>query len=525
MDLTPVFYAFIMNIKPDGTRKVPDSSQKGRNKLMNHHFFIKAASVLALCPMIFSSAAFANEAELMTLVKNMQKQMSELQSTVMAQKSEIEALKAGEGGKIQMAPAGVESAPAMSEEEFKQRLTDATGGADKWLKDLKFKGDLRLRYEAFQNTSGAVTENDDRNRFRYRLRFGWEKKFSDQMNIGFYLASGEGPTTSGTSAGSSALNSDPTSTNTSLDGNFNFKPIYIEKVFAAYNPEWTKIGPVENLNVTAGKFDNPFEKGSSDILWDRDVKPEGIYEKVDLKLLDTTNFDLKSYLTSGQFVLDEDANTSGGGDANLFAFQLGINPVFYTGLMERPVDLLSSVSYYSFGNYATGSNFMVGGVSLARGNPLIPGSTTQLAAGRFDLWEVYNEVAFYPYGIPVRPYFDWISNIGNKANNRYNVPGRTDSDAWAIGIKIGALKKKHDWEVGYAYKWIGDNAVPGFNDSDFGYNGHSGKRGSVIKAGYNLTDALTVNAGLYFVNNLNQGTGGILDQEQRRLQLDMNWKF
>lgn len=492
---------------------------------MKHHPIMRLASVLIACLMFCSSPAFAEDTQLIEMIKNMQKQMSALESTVMAQKAEIQALKAGGGGSIQMSQGGVEATPPMSEAEFKQRLSDATGGSDKWLKDLKFKGDLRLRYEAFQNTSGAITENDDRNRFRYRLRFGWEKKFNDQMNVGFYLASGEGPTTSGTTAGSSALNSDPTSTNTSLDGDFNFKPIYIEKVFATYTPDWAKIGPVEKLNITAGKMDNPFEKGSSDILWDRDVKPEGIYEKVDFKVLDTSNFDLKGYLTAGQFVLDEDSNTSGGGDANLFAFQLGMNPVLYTDLMERPIDLLSSVSYYSFGDYATGSNFMVGGVSLARGNPLVPGSTTQLAAGEFQLWEIYNELSFYPYGIPVRPYFDWIANIGNKANNRMNVPGRTDSDAWAIGIKVGSLNKKNDWEVGYAYKWIGANAVPGFNDSDFGYAGHSGKRGSVIKAGYQLTDYLTLNGSLFFINNLNAGTGGIIDQEQRRFQIDMNWKF
>ena len=47
-----------------------------------------------------------------------------------------------------------------------------------------------------------------------------------------------------------------------------------------------------------------------------------------------------------------------------------------------------------------------------------------------------------------------------------------------------------------------------------------------------LTDYLTVNAGAIFANNLNVGTrlsggssSGILDQEQRRFQLDLVWKF
>ena len=91
---------------------------------MKHHPFTKLASILVVCLMTFSSAAFASDAELMALVKNMQKQMNELQTTVMAQKTEIEALKAGGGGKIRMAQGGVEAAPPMSEDEFKQRLIE-----------------------------------------------------------------------------------------------------------------------------------------------------------------------------------------------------------------------------------------------------------------------------------------------------------------------------------------------------------------------------------------------------------------
>ena len=58
---------------------------------MRHHPFTKLASILVVCLMAFSSAAFADEAQLMDMVKQMQKQMNDLQSTVMAQKAELEA--------------------------------------------------------------------------------------------------------------------------------------------------------------------------------------------------------------------------------------------------------------------------------------------------------------------------------------------------------------------------------------------------------------------------------------------------
>ncbi len=483
---------------------------------------LKAISYLTVFSFVMNPLAFADEAQLMTMLKSMQKQMADLQTMVQTQKAEIQELKS-RGANIQMGSGAtsVEVPPPMSDSEFKQRLSDATGGADKWLKDLKFKGDMRLRYEAF---NGSSDETDARNRFRYRLRFGFDKKFSDEMNAGFSLASGEAPTTAGATAGSAAVQSDPTSTNTSFDNDFDFKPIYVEKVYASYSPDWAKIGPVEKFNITAGKMDNPFEKGSSDIIWDRDVKPEGIYEKIDLNLLDTENFDLKGYGTLGQFVLDEDGNLFGGGDANLFAYQIGLNPVFYTPFMERPIDLLSAVSWYDYSHYAIGNNFTIGGVSLARGNPAVPGVATELAAKDFNIVEFYHELAFYPWGIPVRPFLDWAWNPASEAE-KYRVAGSDQNAAYAYGVKLGGLNKKGDWEASYAYKSIGANAVPGFNDSDFGYTGHSNKFGNVFKLGYALTDYLNLNAAAFFVNNRNAGTAGIRDEQQNRYQLDLSWKF
>ena len=140
---------------------------------MRHHPFTKLASIFVAGLMTFSSAAFADETQLMDMVRQMQKQMSDLQSTVMAQKAEIDVLKSRPAN-VQMGAGATnpEIAPPMSEAEFNQRLSDSTGGANKWLKDLKFSGDLRLRYEAFHLTgnTAATGSQADRNRFRIRLR-------------------------------------------------------------------------------------------------------------------------------------------------------------------------------------------------------------------------------------------------------------------------------------------------------------------------------------------------------------------
>lgn len=459
----------------------------------------------------------ADEGQLTSMIQDLQAQMKQMQRTIDGQSEKIRQLE--NRGPVPSTSEGalsVEQAPPMSDYEFNERLNTALGGASKWLKDLSFKGDLRLRYEAFENHNGTTSETDDRNRFRYRLRYGFEKKFSEDTKIGFSMASGEA---------SGGANVDPTSTNTSFDNDFNFKHIFIEKAYAQYRPPILRRGIISDSKLTAGKQDNPFEKGSSDIIWDRDVKPEGLSEQFDLKLIEGSDFDLNAFVTGGQYILDEDATV--GGDAYLWAHQLGWNAIMYTPAFERPVDYLGAISYYSYGEYATGSNFVTGGTSLARGNSNIDGSATELDVQDFEIVEIYNELAFYPAGLPIRPFFDYANNVGGQLRDgaTETAIGVGEQDAWAFGLKLGGIVKKGDWELQGAYKRIGANSVPGFNDSDFGFSGHSGKRGSVFKAGYALTDTISLNFAAFFVNNLNTGTSTVLDEEQRRFQTDLVWKF
>lgn len=476
--------------------------------------FLTAAWVVATA--VASAPVMADDAQLLAAVQSMQDQMKDMQRTIQQQNQKIQRLESQGPVSTGAAVSDAGASAPMSDYEFNERLSAATGGANKWLKDLKFSGDLRLRYEAFDYEEGSSAESDSRNRFRYRLRYGFEKKFSDEMKIGFGMASGE-------NSGTNGLNVDPTSTNTTLDNNFNFKAINIEKAYAAYSPDFAKIGPIENFTITGGKMNNPFEKGSSDMIWDRDVKPEGLTEQFNFKVLDSDNFDMKAFFTAGQFILDEDSAKRG--DANLFAYQFGVNPVIYTPLFEKPVDVLQAFSFYDYNNYARNNNFVIGGTSLARGNPNVDQVSTELDAGNFKVIESYSELAIYPLNIPTRFFVDFAYNPGGDPNYDGTILGNEEQFANAFGVKFGGILEKGDWELGYAYKHIGANAVVGaFNDSDFG-DGHAGKAGHVFKAGYALTDSLTLNAAALFVENLNAYSAGILGQKQRRFQVDLVWKF
>ncbi|MBI4398694.1 MAG: putative porin [Candidatus Omnitrophica bacterium] len=479
----------------------------------------KLAALACLFSLAMTPAAWADVdqvAALSKMVQEMGREMNQMKKTIERQDDKIRQLEIKGHLESPSGTQAVSEPSVMTDKDFEDRLSTALGGSNKWLKDLKFGGDLRLRYEGFDFTSGNPSETDPRNRFRFRLRYGFEKKFSDEMKIGFAMASGE--QTNGT-------NVDPLSTNSTFDNVFNFKNIFIEKAYATYMPNWAKIGPVEKLEITGGKANNPFELGSSELIWDRDVKPEGIYEKVDIKVIESDNLDLKAYITGGQYILDEDSSLASAGDAQLFAVQGGLNPVFYVPFLERPVDMLQAVSYYNYADFANGSNFIIGTTSLANGNPNTSGPTTQLDTRNFQVIESYSELALYPYGFPTRLFLDVA---GNPASSPIASQGPTilhSNFAWAIGTRLGQLKQKGDWEARYEYRYIGANAVVGaFSDSDFGLGG-VGKQGSVVKLAYMITDSLALAGSMNFTDNLNAGTAGVMDQQTRRFQLDLVWKF
>ena len=471
---------------------------------------IKALSLATLAIFSLNSTLFAQDANLNKLVEQMQAQMSQMQQTINAQNAKIATIEGHTGG----VNIGKPVDPQVEEQKIKTMFEKQLGKDYATFKDLKFTGDLRLRYEAFHNTNNSTTavNLNDRNRFRYRLRMGLEKKFSDEIMAGFSLASG-----STTVA---------TSTNSTLTGNFNFDNILIERAWATYTPNWAIVGPVSKAEITAGKFKNPFEQGSSDMIWDRDIRPEGVYEKADFRIIDGEEFKLGGYATAGQFVLNEtgtaeSANTT---DANLFAYQIGLNPKFKIPGMEKPASWLSAVSMYDFSRFAENTNFTSGGVTTR--NPNIDGAATQLDATDFMIFEWYNEFKFQPIAsLPImRTSFDWARNSNEKAaESSYG----NFNDAWAVGYTLGEAKTKGQWEAGYTYKYIAPNSVVGqFADSDFG-DGHSDKQGSQIKAKYMLTDYLELGATAFYVRNVSNlaGLGSSPEYLTQRYQLDLVWKW
>ena len=85
---------------------------------------------------------------------------------------------------------------------------------------------------------------------------------------------------------------DQTAPNQTLgnSGYFNYKTFNIDRAYAGYSPNGLKdYGALKGVTVGAGKFENPFLRYSTPIVWDGDVTPEGIYEKATLQFASTAN--------------------------------------------------------------------------------------------------------------------------------------------------------------------------------------------------------------------------------------------
>lgn len=443
---------------------------------------IASFSLLALSPYSFADTPQVVPGDLVARFEKLESRILKLQSQLTEQNRKHE--EEIEGLRKQIEIQG-------PQEKSVYVAPEGTAGP-KWLEGLTMGGDLRLRYEGFNDNEATR----DRNRFRYRLRWKVEKAVTENLDLGFRLVQGS--------------STDPTSTNQTMTGDFTYKDILLDQVYVKYRPEFLteRIDVLKKAEIGGGKFENPFQAASSGMVWDGDVMPEGFYESLEFGLFEGK---LKPFVTLGQYILQENAAAA---DSEMYGVQTGIrwSPPGFS--KESEAKLTHALAYYDFSDYARDSNFLVGSTSLARGNTRL-GSSTLLAAGDFDILQLYNEFKFKAGNLPVKLFADFATNLDD---HTADPDGR--NIGYEYGLKLGEAKKKGGWEAGYYYAYIEPNAVVGaFSDSDFG-DGHADKRGSAVQLKYALTDYLKLGVTGYFVNNI---TGA--DDETRRFQTDLEWVF
>jgi hypothetical protein len=348
----------------------------------------------------------------------------------------------------------------------------------KWIDRITFGGDLRLRYEYFNNDS----PHPDRGRFRYRLRMGTEITIG-QFLVGVRLASGTG---------------EQVSTNQSFDNAFSQKQIWFDRAYLQWRPaNW--------IALTGGKMPQPFFWiETTDIVWDGDVNPEGFAEN--LKFRPTGS--VMVFFNAAQFVLDEDGADSN--DQWMLGEQIGTELTFSPATKLT----LALADYYS----TNIDESTLGQVAVQNGNSR--GADCGLAAGvlcgPFNVVNASVQLATKVGPLPLTVMGDWIRNTEKTTSGK--------NFGFQAGAIFGKASEAKTWELAYLYKYSETDAtLADFTDSDFG-NGGTNRKGHIMWAAYSPTKYLQAKV-KFFKTKVVHETLAPFRNDIDRLQVDLSIKF
>jgi hypothetical protein len=337
--------------------------------------------------------------------------------------------------------------------------------ASDWTDSIRWKGDFRYRYEAF-NIEGKP--NRDRNRVRARAALIAD--VTPTIEVGLGLATG---------------GDDPVSSNQTLGGGGSKKDLNLDMAYF----DWSGL---KDTHVLGGKFDNYLHKaGKNALLWDSDWRPEGTG-------IGWNNG--KFFANALGTWIESDTNR---GQSFAYLTQAGVKlPI------GDAVTLTAGVGYNNFDT--EGSSSYYGDDNDFFGNSYDPVTNTYLYD--YEELEFFAELGFDLFGRPAMFFGDWVQNQAADENDT----------AYALGFTYGSAKNKGEWQLGYVYQKLEADSVLGLlTDSDFGGGGTDSK-GSIIKGSYAL--ARNFNADFtYFINDVGLKSGDPTDF--RRLQLDLSFKY
>ncbi|MDR3459134.1 MAG: putative porin [Verrucomicrobiae bacterium] len=364
-------------------------------------------------------------------------------------------------------------------------------GMPDWVTSYKISGDFRARFDHVSSDNAAFTE---RERFRYRLRFGITFNLLDNLEAGFRLASGDPKGSAGNSL----------SANSTMQDNFSKKNIYIDTAYG----KWTPVNSGGWLvSGTVGKMDNPFS--FTPMVFDPDLTPEGAVAQTSWAVNEQHSLSL----VGGAFVLDEEQFSAS--DPFLYGGQFLWNAKwtdkFSTALGAGAFKIVggeqlttANVPYNNQGNTRHLTTTVVNGQTVdayTLQNTFLPVILDASATYTLDSFPLYNGT------FPIKVAGEVMQNTEANSKNQ----------AFWVGVTFGKSGTKKTWDITYRYErleadaWYDqlvddDNGVfyPGdvpTSNSTFGYFGGTNVKGHMIKFNYSFTDSLTFTA-TCFINDL-----------------------
>jgi hypothetical protein len=451
-----------------------------------------AATLALAAPQAFAQAkGAASKAEVQAIeaqMKALTERLNRLESSNAALQSQNEELKAV----VDRRDAEIDYLKAQTKDLREDGAVTANElgkvkGAD-WATRIKFKGDFRVRDENIEaqrlNGTGDTArpgDSVDRNRARYRARFGFDAKVTDNVKATFRLASGDG---------------DPRSTNQTMTNIGSGKEIWIDQAYI----DWKFMNGADFL---LGKQPYAIWRPGWSLFFDGDLNQEGAAVKFEKGMF---------FGSAYWWWLQENSTTA---DPNLWGVQGGLKFSLFGG--ETRV----AAHYYDCGACQYGSPYW-DGTNSAYGNTTIPNGSTTLLRYDYNVLQLSGEMGLSLFSLPMSLWVDWAQNMASDV--KYDT-------AYAVGGMLGKASDPGTWEAGLMWQEIDKDALfAQFIDSDFG-GGLTDTSGWVFKAGYAPVKNITFNA-TYFLNEVNKDVprptnppNNVTGLDYKRLQLDVNYKF
>jgi Putative porin len=449
-------------------------------------------------------------------------------------------------------------------EEVRGELTReaATTAAGKWklsapINEVELYGDMRVRYEQRQGTTADVVPgtpgpNDTlkRSRERYRLRLGLRGTLADDWFFGLRIETSTNPRSTNVTFGDDAGPFGKTS-----------DALGVGQAYFGYSG-------IRDVRLTVGKMPNPLV--TTLMVWDADINPEGLAQqwkhsynlnfggvtttpaaesyskdgKNAVAVVEAEPFKVKLdlFVNLAQFLYDDSnpenplgpRSVSGGrlvpnSDSWLMAWQIGAKLNFPKNVYFQ----VAPVLYTYTGNGDSFNTFFVGGQQGLTNTASM--ATNQVGTNSLLVLEVPAEFGFKIGELPFRIFGDFAVNFD--ADDRAIAAGHPEAQderyAYQIGLGIGQLKAKHDWQLQAFWQHTEQYALdPNLVDSDF-FDSRVNIEGVVVQGGYAITDAVTFNLSYGYGRRSNKtlGTGGVGDiginplDKYQIFQADLNVKF
>ncbi len=428
----------------------------------------------------------------------------------------------------------------------------------------------------------APTDSSSSDQFRYRLRIGANVDLSDDWFLGFRLETANNPRSTNVTFSQGGTNVAPfgkagtastsfittVTPNTAVVAGKKVVTSFTTKTAAAVSSVnfqdtvfvgqiYLKYKAFSWLTLEAGKMPNPFI--TTPMVWDPDINPEGIAEQAkftfgpfgggdspvaadgkdakDTKVVTTAStpegptIDVFANLT--QLVYDSadpenqfGSTALGRNDTWLLGTQVGARANFNKSLYVQVAPVFYNYSGHAGNDFATNYNGDPGG--------------NQTGINDLQVLDIPAEFGWKWRNVPFRVFGDYAINLdGNERASTAGHPGSGNQNkAWQSGLDIGKVQKQGDWEL-LAYWQHSDQYAldPNLIDNDV-FDAHLNMQGVIVRAGYALTDAVTLNFtynhGTIIDNHLGTGgAGGTLTgasgtpalNNYNLIQADLNIKF